>query len=67
MKMSLALALLIIGMVLLLIGLDSFPAIQSAYAHLFSGHFSNSTMWLVVGGSFSFVIGLVGCYHSRRI
>lgn len=67
MKMPLALALLILGLVLLLIGLDSAGAIQNAFSRLFSGQFGDHTVWLIVGGLLCFVAGLFGCHHSRRI
>ncbi len=66
MNMSLALALLVAGIVLLIFGLNSADSIQNAFSRLFSGHLTDKTMWLIVGGSVCLVLGLFGCYRSRR-
>ncbi len=67
MNMTFALVLTIVGIVLLLIGLDAADAIQNAFSRLFSGHLTDHTVWLTVGGIICVIIGLGGCYRSRRI
>lgn len=67
MNMPLALALTVVGIVLLLVGLGSLESIENAFSRLFTGHLNDRTMWLVVGGCVCLIAGLFGCYRSRRI
>ena len=66
MYMRTALALLVVGIILLLIGLGSFDSIQNAFSRLFHGHLNDGTMWLIVGGCVLFLVGLFGCYRVMR-
>ncbi len=66
MKMPVALGLIVAGILLLLFGLGSVDSIQNSFSRLFTGHFTDRTMWLIVGGSLCFVAGVVGCYRSRQ-
>jgi hypothetical protein len=66
MNMPLALALTIIGIVLLMLGLGSADPIENAFSRLFNGHLTGQTMWLIVGGCLSIAVGLVFCYRNRR-
>lgn len=66
MKMPLALAFVVIGIALLIFGLNSTDSIQNAFSRLFSGQFTDSTMWLIVGGSVCLIVGLFGSVFSRR-
>lgn len=67
MKMPLALAILVVGIILLLFGLNSADSITDSFSRFFSGHFSDRTMWFIVGGSVCVVVGLYGSYYNRRI
>ena len=67
MNMPTALAVTVAGIVLLVIGLGSADSIQNSFSRLFTGHLTDRTMWLVVGGSICVVAGLYGCYRSRRV
>ncbi|HEX3132264.1 MAG TPA: DUF3185 family protein [Planctomycetota bacterium] len=66
MKISIALAFLVIGIALLIFGLNSVDSIQSVFSRLFSGQFTDRTMWLIVGGCVCLVVGLLGSFYSRR-
>ncbi len=67
MNMTIALALTVVGIVLLIVGLGSADSIQNSFSRLFTGHLTDRTMWLVVGGSVCVIAGLVGCHRSRRV
>ncbi|MBA3936681.1 MAG: DUF3185 family protein [Planctomycetes bacterium] len=67
MNMAFALALTIAGIILLLIGLESADSIQNSFSRLFTGHLTDHTMWLEVGGIICLIVGLWGCYRSRRV
>lgn len=66
MKMPVALAILVVGIILLLFGLNSSGSIQDSFSRFFSGQFSDRTMWFIVGGSVCVVVGLYGTYYNRR-
>jgi hypothetical protein len=66
MKIPIALVFLVVGLLLLIFGLNSSDSIQNAFSRLFSGHLTDRTMWLIVGGCVCFSIGLFGCFSNRR-
>ncbi len=66
MKIPIALAFLVVGLLLLIFGLNSSDSIQNAFSRLFSGHLTDRTMWMIVGGCVCFIIGLYGCFLNRR-
>lgn len=67
MYMLIALALMVAGMILLIFGLNASDSIQDSFSRLFTGRNTDRTVWLIVGGSICFILGLFGCYSSRRI
>ncbi|MBA3698872.1 MAG: DUF3185 family protein [Planctomycetes bacterium] len=67
MKMPIALAILVVGIILLLFGLNSSQSILDSFSRIFSGQFSDRTMWFIVGGSVCVVVGLYGTYYNRRV
>ncbi|HEX3135817.1 MAG TPA: DUF3185 family protein, partial [Planctomycetota bacterium] len=56
MKMSIALACFVIGIALLIVGLNSSDSIRDAFSRLFNGHFTDRTMWVIVGGSVCLIV-----------
>lgn len=66
MNMPIAIVLTVIGILLLVFGLGSVDSIQNSFSRLFSGHLTDRTMWLIVGGCVCMAVGLFGCYRSRR-
>ncbi|MBA2479249.1 MAG: DUF3185 family protein [Planctomycetes bacterium] len=66
MKMPIALAFVVVGVVLLVIGLGSVDSIQNSFSRLFRGHLTDRTMWLIVGGCVCLAVGLFGGFRSRR-
>ncbi len=67
MNMPISIALTVVGILLLVFGLGSIDSIQNSFSRLFSGHLTDRTMWLIVGGCLCTVVGLSGCYRSRRV
>ncbi len=66
MNFPIALALIVAGVVLLIFGLSSMDSIQNAFSRAFSGHLTDRTMWMIVGGSICFVAGVFGCYRNSK-
>ncbi len=53
------LALLVIGIIVLFFGYQSSQALDDQLFEAFTGRFTDSTMWLLIAGGVSTVIGLV--------
>jgi hypothetical protein len=51
--------LLVVGVVLLMIGLNASDSIADQVSETFTGKFTESTTWYIVGGSAAGVVGLV--------
>ncbi len=66
MNVPVALVLVVVGIVLLIFGLSSADSIQSAFSRLFSGHPTDKTMWLIIGGCVCLVLGVLGGFRGRR-
>ena len=67
MNISIALVLLVAGIALLILGLGSTDSINNAFSRVFTGHYTERTTWLIVGGCVMVAVGLFGCYRSRRV
>ena len=67
MNMPLAIVLLVAGIALLLFGLGSTDSINNAFSRVFTGHYTDRTTWLIVGGCVLVAVGLLGCFRSRRV
>jgi hypothetical protein len=66
MTKPIALIFLVAGLILLIVGLNLADSFQDAFSRLFSGHLSDRTVWLVVGGAVCLVVGLFGCFQRRH-
>ncbi len=66
MKILLTVSLFILGIALLLIGANATESIPNAFSRLFTGQYTDRTVWLIVGGSVLSVIGLVGFIRLRQ-
>lgn len=53
----LGVVLLVVGIVLLVWGLNSSHSVGNQATNLVTGHFTNTTMWYIIGG---IVLGLLG-------
>jgi amino acid permease len=61
-----ALAFLVIGIMLLVFGFLSADSITSSFSKFFTGHPSDRSMWLIIGGLLCLCIGLGTGYFGRR-
>jgi uncharacterized membrane protein YidH (DUF202 family) len=55
----LGLAIFIVGIILLIVGLQSTGAISEKVAKQVQGRYTDTTMWYIIGGSVMIVIGAV--------
>ncbi len=67
MHMLVAIAIVVVGIGLLLVGLHAAETVENAFALLFADPLSTTSRWLIVGGCIVTVAGLASCYHQRRI
>jgi hypothetical protein len=53
------LVLLILGIVLVIIGINASRTFGDQVSNFFTGRFSDTTMWYIIGGIASGIVGLV--------
>ena len=66
MNKPLGLALLAVGITLLVLGISEADSISSDFARFFTGNPTDKSMWLLVGGVASLVIGAVMTFRPAR-
>ncbi|MGA2501951.1 MAG: DUF3185 family protein [Tepidisphaeraceae bacterium] len=60
--------LIIVGVILFLIGMNASDSAADRWSNFFTGHFTDRTMWYIVGGIASAVVGLMlSMIGGRRI
>jgi hypothetical protein len=52
-------ALLAAGVVLFIIGMNASHSVADRWSNFFSGHFTDATVWYIVGGIAAAIVGLV--------
>jgi Protein of unknown function (DUF3185) len=63
----LGIALLVVGVVLLVIGVNASDSMADRWSNFFTGHYTDTTVWYMVGGIASGVVGLVLLLGGRRL
>ena len=58
MRFVLGAAVAVLGVVLVIFGLDANDSVSSRVSKLFTGSPTDKTIWLLVGGVVAFVVGL---------
>jgi Protein of unknown function (DUF3185) len=68
MNKGIGIALLVIGIVLIVYGLNASDSVSSGVSRAFTGAPTNKTMWLLLGGIASAIVGAVVTFlPSRKI
>jgi hypothetical protein len=65
MNKVLGLALLVVGVVLLVMGFNSADSISSQFSRFFTGNPTDKSVWLILGGGVSILLGAGGMIGSR--
>jgi uncharacterized BrkB/YihY/UPF0761 family membrane protein len=60
-------ALLVIGLVLVVVGMNASDSLADRWSNFFTGHYTDSTVWYIVAGIASAVMGLMLVMFGRRI
>jgi hypothetical protein len=59
MNKGIGIALLVIGIVLIVYGINASDSASSGFSRIFTGAPTNKTLWLLLGGSGSAIVGAV--------
>ncbi|MBA2479254.1 MAG: DUF3185 family protein [Planctomycetes bacterium] len=65
MNAPISIALLVVGVILLVFGFMSADSLGSQFSKFFTGHPTDKTMWLLIGGAAATVVGLVGLARRK--
>ena len=63
---AIGLALLAVGAILLVLGINSSDSLGSEISEFFSGSPTDKSIWLLIGGVAALVVGLFMSFASRR-
>jgi Protein of unknown function (DUF3185) len=66
MNKAIFLALLVVGVVLIIFGINASHSFSSDVSRTFSGSPTNKSIWLLVGGIAAAIIGLIGTIGTWR-
>lgn len=58
--------LIVAGLALLVVGLNSSESVADQISETFTGRFTKETMWYIIGGLISAVLGLVMVFNKRK-
>jgi hypothetical protein len=68
MNKGIGIALLVVGVVLIVFGLNASDSVSSNVSRAFTGAPTNKTLWLLVGGSAAAIIGGVMMFgRSKKV
>jgi hypothetical protein len=66
MNKAMSLALLAIGVVLLVYGVNASNSVGSGFSRIFTGSPSYKTLWLLIGGAAALVAGVAGLFRGTK-
>jgi hypothetical protein len=66
MNKPLGIALLVVGVALLIFGFNAADSFASDFSRFFSGHPTDKSMWLMLGGLASLVVGGAMTFRTAR-
>lgn len=65
MNKPVSVALLVVGIVLLVFGLNASQSVSSDVSRAFTGNPTDKSVWFLVGGGAATIIGLFGLFSGR--
>ena len=66
MNKGISVALLIIGILLIIWGIDAWGSFGSELSRFFTGSPTNKTIWLLAGGIIAVIVGLFGLFGGSK-
>jgi len=67
MNKVLSIALLIVGIVLIIYGINASNSLGSDVSRFFTGSSTEKTVWLLVGGVVAAIVGLFGLFRASKV
>lgn len=58
--------LLVVGVILFIVGMNASDSVADRWSNFFTGHFTDSTVWYILGGVASAIIGLMMIIFGGR-
>jgi len=58
--------LVVVGVVLMIVGMNASHSVADRWSNFFTGHFTDATVWYIVGGVASVVAGLMLAMFGGR-
>jgi uncharacterized membrane protein YidH (DUF202 family) len=65
-KSAMSLALLAVGIVLIVFGINANNSVSSGFSRAFTGSPTNKATWLLVGGIACSALGVAGLFWGRK-
>ena len=66
MNKPMALALLVVGIVLLIFGYNASQSASSSISRFFTGSPTDKAIWMIIGGLIATILGLFGLLRTRK-
>lgn len=63
----LGVVLLVAGAILLVMGLNASDSVADRFSKFFTGHFTDATVWFIVGGAVAGIVGLSLLTFGRHV
>jgi hypothetical protein len=60
-------ALLVVGLVLVVVGMNASDSLADRWSNFFTGHYTDTTVWYMVGGIACAAVGLMLAGFGRRL
>ena len=66
MNKGLSIALLVVGVILLVLGVNASESISSDFSRLFTGKPTDKAVWMLIGGVVGVLVGLGGLFRGSK-
>lgn len=66
MNRGVSIALIVVGVLLLIWGINAAESLSSDFSNFFTGSPTEKSIWLLIGGVAALVIGLIGTFRPAR-
>jgi hypothetical protein len=63
---ALGIVLLVVGVGLFVVGMNASDSFADRWSNFFTGHYTDATVWYLIGGVVSAIVGLVLVMGGRR-